>query len=485
MATKHWKRLAYAALGIAALLLAACGGGSSAAAPGGGAPGASAGGAPARQNGAPRPGAGGRFNTAVTVQAVTIHVGPLRTSNSTAGTIVAVTQSSVASQVAGVVAAVVHQAGDWVREGANIVQLDDSQLKLAVQTAQSNLAIARINYEIGQDNANQSAPKLALQVQSAQSAVDSAQKAYDTQQALFAVGGATAGSVDNARAQLQQAQANLQAAQQALDQNSKSGTQTLAQLKLAIDQAQNALQMAQLNLQNAAIKAPFGGQIAAVNVNPGMYVGLNTAVFVLVSAEREVAFNVSPSDASTLPTGTAVTFSYQGKDYPARINQAPSAPINGVVPMVAALSKAGSLTYGTVGTVSYSLTLASGALIPIAALQVNEDQNFVYAINAGKVTVRPITILAESGITAAASGVAEGTQIVVNPPPGLLEGSQVQVVGLDGASAAPGPTNGAPGPGAPAAMKGPTPGAPAAMKGPSSGAANGAPAAQPGAGRTP
>ena len=154
-----------------------------------------------------------------------------------------------------------------------------------------------------------------------------------------------------------------------------------------------------------------------------------------------------------------MTFNYLGKDYPIRISQAPSAPINGIVPMVAALPRSGTLQYGAVGTVAYSLNLANGALIPIAALQVNEDQNYVYAIEGGKVAARPITILAESGTTAAVSGIAEGTQVVLNPPPGLLPGSAVQAVDLSsGAAATAAPSAGAPAAGASAsggARKGP------------------------------
>ncbi|HTO21126.1 MAG TPA: HlyD family efflux transporter periplasmic adaptor subunit [Spirochaetia bacterium] len=443
-----------AALALALALLMACGGGPGAGAAGG--PSAARGGAPAGDppgKAAPQQ-AGARFGRAIPVQAVTVHVGKLTTNNDTTGTIVAVTQSSVASQVAGVVLSVVHQPGDWVKAGTSVVQLDDSQLKLAVQTARSNLDIARINYEIAQDNTSQSAPKLDLQVQSAQSAVDSAQKFYDSQKALLDVGGISASQLDTARSQLQAAQANLESAKTAVDQNKKSDVQSLAQLKLAIDQAQNALQVAQLNLSYAAIKAPFAGQIAAVNVNPGTYVGLNTVVFVLVSADREVAFNVSPADAATLPLGSTVRFAYRGKDYPARVNQAPSAPIGGLVPMVAVLDRSSSLGYGTVGTVSYGLTLGSGALIPIAALQVNEDQNFVFAVVGGKVASRTVKVLAESGTTAAVSGVDDGVQVVINPPPGLLEGAAVQVVSLGAGGAGAGPAAPAPGgtaPGAPAA----------------------------------
>ena len=196
-----------------------------------------------------------------------------------------------------------HLAGDWVKEGEPVVVLDTSQLKLAVANAQAALENAKINYQIAQDNASKDNPKLILQLQSAQSAVDSAQKNYDGQKALFNIGGAPASAVDNALSQLQQAQANLQAAQTALDQNKKSDVWTLQQSRLAIDQAQLQLQTAQLNLHYASITAPFTGQIAAVNVNPGMYVSTNTPVYIIVSAEKEINFNVPPADAPNLPGG--------------------------------------------------------------------------------------------------------------------------------------------------------------------------------------
>jgi hypothetical protein len=135
--------------------------------------------------------------------------------------------------------------------------------------------------------------------------------------------------------------------------------------------------------------------------------------------------------------GAIVQFNYLGKDYAARISQAPSAPISGVVPMVALIARSAALQYGTVGTVSYSLSLATGALIPIAALQVNEDQNYVYVITNGKVATRPITILSESGTTAAVAGIEEGIQVVLNPPPGLLSGAAVQAVSLTSDTNAP------------------------------------------------
>ncbi len=97
--------------------------------------------------------------------------------------------------------------------------------------------------------------------------------------------------------------------------------------------------------------------------------------------------------------------------------------------MVAAVPAALPLSFGVIGTLSYSLALAHGTIIPTGSLQTNEDQNFVYVVEGGKAVVRRITILAESGSSAAVTGVDAGSVVVLNPPPGLLDGSIVKTLG--------------------------------------------------------
>jgi multidrug efflux pump subunit AcrA (membrane-fusion protein) len=367
------------------------------------------------------------------VQAVTVQVGPLVTDNDTAGTVVPVTQSQVAAQVAGVASAVYRKAGDWVKQGALVVQLEDSALTLAIRNAQSVLANAKINLAMGQQTATESNPRLSSQLDSVRTAGAAAQKNYDSQKKLFDLGGISSSQLDSAQSQLQQAQANVQAAQLALDQNRQSDTQSTAQLQLAVDQASTQLEIAQLNMRNAKITAPFAGQIAAVNVTPGTYVGLNTSVFMLVSQDRQINFVEPPADAPTFKVGDMVMFTYAGKGYPVKIIQTPSAPINGVVPMVASIPASAPVSFGAVGTITYKLTLASGPQIPIAALQTRADLNFVYLIVNGKAVEQPITLVAEGGTTAVVKGVDAGMQVIINPPPGLLAGSSVQAISLPSA----------------------------------------------------
>jgi multidrug efflux pump subunit AcrA (membrane-fusion protein) len=364
----------------------------------------------------------------IAVQVVPVTIDALVVEHQTSGTVNPVMQSQVAGQVGGIVARVLRRAGDRVEKGDAIVQLDDSQLRLSLRTAQASLEASRINLSTTQDTTAQANPKLDLQVNSAESALSVAQRNYDSKKALFDLGGATGAEMDKAKSDLSMAQANLEAARTAQDQNRKADLQNIAQLKLAVDQAGFAVQQAQLNLEHASIKAPFAGRLVAVKVEEGEFVSQNAPAFIIASQEREVDFSVPPSDAPSLRVGAPVTFILGGKSYALRISQTADVPLNGVVAVTAAVPASMALTYGAVGAVRYSLTLARGALVPTGSLQTSEDRNFVYVVRAGKAEMRQITILTESGSTAVVTGVAAGDMVILNPPPGLLDGSVVKAL---------------------------------------------------------
>ena len=412
------KWLLVGALLTAALTLAACGnGGSKSAQRGGGGPG------------------GARGFGAIPVQSVKVQSGPLNAVHNVAGTVVPVTQSQVAAQVSGFVKTLVHSAGDWVTAGETVIQLDDSQLQLSLKNAQVALQNANINLTVGEQNITYDTKKLQLQLQSAQSALAAAQKNYDALQSAYKLGTVSSSSVDTAQSQLQQAEATYESANTALEQNKNAETQSIAQLKLAVQTASNQVEQAKLNLENASISAPFDGQIAVENVTPGEFVGQNTPAFLLMSSDRQISFSVPPTDAPILTIGKSLSFAVGGDTYTARINQAPSSPVNGVVPLTSKLLGSATLPFGTVGTVSYPVTVSVGTLVPLSALQNDGAENYVFTIVQNKAHVQPITILGETGATAAVSQLPSGAEVVINPPPGLLEGAAVSIAGAQGAGA--------------------------------------------------
>ncbi len=378
----------------------------------------------------------GRRQAAVTVQVMPASFGRLEATRTSAGVVTPAMQSQVAALVAGVVSSVGKRAGDWVSAGETVIQLDDTQLRIALANSQAALDTARINLQSIQDSTSQNNVRFALQVQSAQSTRDAAQKFYDSQKTLFDLGGLSASTLDTASAQLATAQAALESAKIALDQNQRgvatTANQNVEALKIAVTTATNNLQQAELNLRNAAIKVPFDGQIAVMNVSPGMYVSLNTAVFLLVSAERQVNFSIAPQDAPALPQGESLMFSYGGASHGVKVKQAPSAPVGGVVPMVVSGPAVRAFPFGVVGAVEYVVSLATGVLVPLTSLDTTDNRNYVYVVENGKIAIREVKVSGESGATAAVTGIDAGSMVVVSPPPGLVPGAAVQAVPAQG-----------------------------------------------------
>ncbi len=389
-----------------------------------GAPSANAGG-PAGPGGPPGQGApGGRSRSAVVpVQVETVKFGPLVVQNNTGGTVAAETQSSVAAGTTGTVLNLVKKAGDWVEPGETVIRLDDRQLQLSLKIAQKSLENTRVNAGVLADGSRDPNSKLQLQV-------NSAQKSYDSAVSLAKIGGISGSDLDTAKA-------NLQAAKDALNQND-----------LAVSTAELQVQQAQLNLQFTAIKAPYAGQIVIINVHPGEYVTASTAVFVLASRAKIVNFNVPPSDAVGLNSGAHVQFVQGGQTWPVRLTGAPSAPVNGQVPLTAALPANFPGTFGTVGAVQYSQVLATGVLAPLTAIQTLENSTYVFVVKDNKAARADVTILANSGNYAAVSGLTDGATVILSPPPGLLVGAPVQVLAAKaaGPGATPPQAQGAPGP---------------------------------------
>ncbi len=409
-------RLAFAAIASLVLGLAGCQPSSPAEA--GAAPGpqnGAAAGTPAAQGaaaqGAPAgavqagaaTGKGKGRSAVVVVQAENVKFGPLNVESSTAGTVAAYTQSSVAAQTAGTVVTLIRKAGDWVQPGDPVIKLDDTQLKLSLKIAQTALDTARLSTGINADGTVSASSKTKLQL-------ESAQKTYDSDVALSKIGGISASD-------LATAQANLEAAKIAVQQD-----------PITVSTAELQVQQAQLNLNYATIRAPYAGQISVVNVQPGEYVTASTSVIVLVSRSKIVNFSVPPSEAVGLTHGGKISFSLDGKTYPLNLIGVPSAPVNGLVPLQALLPASFPGGFGTVGSVSYSMLLAQGALVPLPAIQSLENSTYVYRIKDNKTTQAKVVILADSGVFAAVTGLNDGDLVVLNPPPGLLPGATVKAI---------------------------------------------------------
>gem|GEM_PF-2813483 len=363
----------------------------------------------------------------MTVELVQVERGPLTAERQAPGVVVATT-SRVSAQGGGVVAQVLKPAGSQVVQGETVVLLDRTPLELALASARAALAQAEIALQSQTRAIAEARARLESQLRAAQAAYRVAQSTYEATRRTFELGGASRVELENAQATLAQAQANLEAAQAALAQNERAGKETLAQLRLQVEAARVQVAQAERNLGLAAIRAPFTGEVTGVNVAPGEYLGMGGVAFTLAAQERRVQFSLPPADAASLSPGSDLTFVAEGQTYTLRVEQNPKAPSGGQVTLLARFAQgAPNLPLGTTGMVRYRLTLAQGLLLPVVALSVEGNTAYVFQVEGEVVRRRQVTVLAQSGDLAVVEGpLAPGDRVVLNPPPGLLDGSRVR-----------------------------------------------------------
>ena len=367
--------------------------------------------------------------SALNVSVVRPKQGNLSVGRSSSATVKAALDSNVAALTGGAVTKVLAQAGQSVEAGQVVVQLDDSSLRQALDTARIALQNAQINLSQTTRNTSQGDPQLQSAITAAQASRDKAAQDLQASQRLLALGGISAADLKTSQAALAQADSALSLARNNLTQNGQSGAGSLALLQNQVASAQVSFKQAQENLAKASVRAPFPGTVATVSAKLGEYVNTGAAVFRLVNpGSLSAEFSVAPSDAAALGTGTKLNFSAGGKTYLAQIKAGDRvAGTDRLVLLSARLYGASNLPVGSVGSVRYTVKLGGGTLLPTGAIQNDGGENAVYTVGSGAAQRTPVQILAESQGQVAVSGVAPSAQVIYPVPPSLQDGAGVNV----------------------------------------------------------
>ncbi|MDI6880126.1 MAG: HlyD family efflux transporter periplasmic adaptor subunit [Desulfitobacteriaceae bacterium] len=321
-------------------------------------------------------------------------------------------------------------AGDVVKQGQVLAELDTSDLQIALQEAQANLTLAQANYQQKLDtqdsailstvsNAQQQAAStqkalltaqqnadpgyLANQVNIAQqnllnasnnlasaqakaaqsgnnSGIQSAQTALTQAQAALADaqnqqnGGAAQAltqaqtAYDAAQANLAQAQAQLQKYQQGLP-----STDLLSQ-QSSLSSAQTKLATAQKNLANAKLTAPSDGVIITVPVKNYQSVSATTTVMTLATGSNimQVDTAVDQADISQVKAGQKADITLDAK---------PDQHISGTVTQVALQGTT------TQNVTTYSVTVLLDKETDLLKAGMNANVNIILAEAKGVLTV--------------------------------------------------------------------------------------------------
>ena len=243
-------------------------------------------------------GRGGR-GSAVATETTPVQTMSVQREVDLSGTLLSPEQAKISSEVAGIIREVRVQLGTEVRAGDVLVRLEPSELKFALERAES--ALRQVEAQLGIDRAQDKQPPPDDQVASVRQAIanrDDAKAAFERAQNLNGRGLLTRADRDTAETRLKVTEANYQAA---LD--------TMHSLKASLQDRRASYELAQKKLADAVIKAPVAGSISERLVQPGEFIRENTPVATIVQmSPLKLKSAIQEKHASLIRPGQAVEF---------------------------------------------------------------------------------------------------------------------------------------------------------------------------------
>jgi len=191
------------------------------------------------------------------------------------GSLYALEESTLSSQVEGRVAEVLADIGDTVKEGQPLVTIDPQELQFEVDRQRGIVTQVRAQLGIGPNDPPPTDPKKIASVQRAEADRFDADHKYTRAQEMFGDKLISQQQLDEAESRYQSASATYAVALQEVDR-----------LKALLVSSEASEKLAEKKLNDATIRAPFPGAIKTRDVHPGEYLRVQSPVMVLVRTDR-------------------------------------------------------------------------------------------------------------------------------------------------------------------------------------------------------
>lgn len=246
--------------------------------------------------------------------------------------------TTISPRIAGYVVNVPVETNSAVKAGDPLVTLDDSDERLAVATAEAQIAsqratIDRIDRQI--EAARTAVTQAQAQITSAQADVDLTSADLKRAERLKQSDFATQQSLEQAQARQEKAEAALDTARAGLtsaDANVAVLQAQRVEAERALDQDRNTLAQKKLDLERTVVRAPFDGVIGNRAVQAGQYVSPGQRLLALVPLrEIYVDANYKETQLADIHVGAPAHIAVDAYD---------DTPVTGTVTSVAPASGA-------------------------------------------------------------------------------------------------------------------------------------------------
>lgn len=190
------------------------------------------------------------------------------------GSLFALEESILSSEVEGPVSQVLADVGDSVKEGQPLVIIDPQELQYEVDRQRGLVTQVRAQLGIGPNEPPPSDPQKIASVQRAAADLFDAERKYGRAQEMFKDNLISQQQLDEAASRFQSTKAGYTVALQEVDR-----------LKALLVSSEASEKLAEKKLNDATIRAPFPGAIKTRDVHPGEYLRVQGPVMVLVRTD--------------------------------------------------------------------------------------------------------------------------------------------------------------------------------------------------------
>lgn len=243
----------------------------------------------------------------------------------------------VSSRIAARVDAVPVRDNEYVKKGQLLVQLDDRDLRVAVQQSEASLKSAQADVVKAQAQmlaAQSAAAQAVAQAESAQVTSENSDLELTRTEKLRQSGAVAQRDLDTALKTSQTDRSSLTAAQKqvgSLEAGIRYTAAAVDSAKAAVAKAQAELDKARLDLSYATITASQDGRVTVKSVEPGNYVQPGQSLMAVVSAEVWIEANFKETQLARVRPGQEAV---------ARVDAYPGLELHGRVDSVQAGSGA-------------------------------------------------------------------------------------------------------------------------------------------------
>jgi RND family efflux transporter MFP subunit len=357
-------------------------------------------------------GCGPKYAPRINVKSAPARIGQITKTIEFTGILVPNHTVNIFAKLSGIATEVNEDVGDRVREGQLLVQIDTKELNAQLTVAEA--AVQGVRDQAIQIKDGMESARLNLEM---------AQRSYDRTKTLL-------DSKVVTQSQLDDAQTKLDLAKTAFD-NANRQYQTVTGSTLA--QAEAQVNFIKVQISNSTIISPISGIVTNRNINPGEITSMTSSLLSIADvAILKLQGNVSQEDVVRIRVGdrlAVIVDALSTNSYTGRVEQVgPIAAATGqYFPVEVSLKNDGRLLAGMTAKASFSWTSASGILIPLSAVQANQDgSSSVFVLAEGRVHAQKVVLGPHSDSEVQViSGLSASETVAISNVSALVDGMEV------------------------------------------------------------